>query len=306
MIYEKNNSCLILSNRCLLLNNLSNIHYLFNFVSTPNIYHFTTETILMTATQSKTYTIKLPQFEGPFDLLLFFIQRDELDIHDIPIAKLTNDFLDYMHKMELLNIELASEFILVAATLMRIKAKMLLPRKEVNEEGEEIDPRAELVQRLLEYKKFKAVVEDLKTMEEVRSKRFGRGNNKRELQRIANQFSSESDLESINLYKLMKTFNRILQRVADRAKKEEYSIVKHPYTIKQQKNTLQNLITTHQKANFETLFDDCDSRIHAIFRFLAILEMVQEKIFSLKIGLGFNNFWLLSLNDGVVDLNLQK
>ena len=97
-----------------------------------------------------TYRIKLQQFEGPFDLLLFFIERDELDIHDIPIATITNDFLEYIHTMQAMNIELAAEFILVASTLMRIKAKLLLPRPILNEEGEEIDPREELVQRLLE------------------------------------------------------------------------------------------------------------------------------------------------------------
>ena len=82
-----------------------------------------------------TYNIKLPQFEGPFDLLLFFIQRDELDIYDIPITRITNDFLSYIHQLEEMNIEVASEFILVAATLMRIKAKMLLPRPVLDEEG---------------------------------------------------------------------------------------------------------------------------------------------------------------------------
>ena len=88
--------------------------------------------------QNDTFTIRLPQFEGPFDLLLFFIERDELDINNIPIAKITDDFLDYIHQMERLNIDLASEFILVAATLCRIKAKMLLPRRELDEQGEEI------------------------------------------------------------------------------------------------------------------------------------------------------------------------
>ena len=91
-----------------------------------------------------TYTIRIDAFEGPFDLLLFFIERDELDIYDIPIAKITDDFLAYVHTMENLNIDLASEFILVAATLMRIKAKMLIPRKEVDEQGNEIDPRKNL------------------------------------------------------------------------------------------------------------------------------------------------------------------
>ena len=97
-------------------------------------------------------TIKLQQFEGPFDLLLFFIERDELDIYDIPIAKITGDFLDYIRQMETLNLDLASEFILVAATLIRIKARLLLPRKELDENNQEIDPRKELIQKLLEYK----------------------------------------------------------------------------------------------------------------------------------------------------------
>ena len=100
-------------------------------------------------TSTATYSIKLPQFEGPFDLLLFFIERDELDINNIPIHSITEDFLAYIRQMEALNVDLASEFILVAATLCRIKAKMLIPRKPVDEEGNEIDPREELVQKLV-------------------------------------------------------------------------------------------------------------------------------------------------------------
>lgn len=92
---------------------------------------------------SESFEIRLPQFEGPFDLLLFFIERDELDIHDIPIARIANDFFDYMNQMQSMNIELASEFILVAATLMRIKARLLLPRYDKDDQGNEIDPRQE-------------------------------------------------------------------------------------------------------------------------------------------------------------------
>src|SRR5678815_5122 len=94
---------------------------------------------------TETYQITLPQFEGPFDLLLFFIERDELDIYNIPITSIINDFLDYIHQSDELNIELSSEFILFISTLMRIKAKMLLPRKELDAEGNEIDPRQELI-----------------------------------------------------------------------------------------------------------------------------------------------------------------
>lgn len=122
------------------------------------------------------FEIKLPLFEGPFDLLLFFIERDELDIYDIPISQITQDFLAYMDDLEKFNIEVASEFILVAATLMRIKAKMLLPRPQLDEEGNEIDPREELVRHLLEYKKYKSVIKELSEMEEGRLEREKRGN----------------------------------------------------------------------------------------------------------------------------------
>jgi len=111
------------------------------------------------------FEIKLPLFEGPFDLMLFFIERDELDIYDIPISKITHDFLDYIQALESMEIEVASEFILFAATLMKIKSRMLLPRPELNEQGEEIDPREELIRNLLEYKKYKSVVEELSVLE---------------------------------------------------------------------------------------------------------------------------------------------
>jgi len=152
-----------------------------------------------------TYTIKLDQFEGPFDLLLFFIERDELDIYNIPIATITDDFLEYIRQMEALNIDLASEFILVAATLMRIKAKMLIPRKPVDEEGNEIDPREELVQRLLEYKRYKSVLEEMREMESKRSKQADRGNITKELKVIATKALVDVELESLSLFKILKT-----------------------------------------------------------------------------------------------------
>ncbi|HLA58734.1 MAG TPA: segregation/condensation protein A, partial [Puia sp.] len=130
---------------------------------------------------SASYQIHLSQFEGPFDLLLFFIERDELDIYNIPIHKLIKDFLDFIHKEETLNIELSSEFILFVSTLMRIKARMLLPRKELDDQGNEIDPRQELVNKVLEYKRFKEAAARLAEMEEHRMKLVRRGNLHREL-----------------------------------------------------------------------------------------------------------------------------
>src|SRR5919205_1147176 len=120
------------------------------------------------AVNAQAYQIKLDQFEGPFDLLLFFIERDELDIYNIPITKITKDFLNYIHSQEALNIELSSEFILFISTLMRIKARLLLPRKEMDEQGNEIDPRQELVDKILEYKRFKQAAAEMAELEAIR------------------------------------------------------------------------------------------------------------------------------------------
>src|SRR3954462_464608 len=136
---------------------------------------------------SASYQIKLPQFEGPFDLLLFFIERDELDIYNIPITKITNDFLAFIHSQESLNIELSSEFILFISTLMRIKAKMLLPRKEIDAEGNEIDPRQELINKILEYKRFKEASAKMAEMEAEKILLVKRGNIQKKLSQIGEE-----------------------------------------------------------------------------------------------------------------------
>ncbi|MDH5597748.1 MAG: segregation/condensation protein A, partial [Cyclobacteriaceae bacterium] len=161
------------------------------------------------------FEIKLPLFEGPFDLLLFFIERDELDIYDIPISGITNDFLDYIKHLEVMNIEVASEFILVAATLMRIKSKMLLPRPQIDEEGNEIDPREELVKHLLEYKKYKSVVKQLSEMEERELHKEKRGNVMDEIRQLSESIDAEAELQNVDLYKLLKVFQKVMNRFAE-------------------------------------------------------------------------------------------
>jgi len=146
--------------------------------------------------QNTSYQIKLPQFEGPFDLLLFFIERDELDIYNIPITNIINDFLDYIHKSEELNIELSSEFILFISTLMRIKAKMLLPRKELDAQGNEIDPRQELVNKILEYKRFKEASAQMAEMEALRMLMVKRGNIHRELSQIGEEAGEGTEIQN--------------------------------------------------------------------------------------------------------------
>src|ERR1700734_724597 len=147
------------------------------------------------------YQIKLPQFEGPFDLLLFFIERDELDIYNIPIHSIIEDFLKYIHSGEALNIELSSEFILFVSTLMRIKARMLLPRKELDEQGNEIDPRQELINKLLEYKR---------DMEAIRHLMVKRGNLQKDLSLVGEEAGEGTEIQALTLFKLMKTFERLM------------------------------------------------------------------------------------------------
>ncbi len=246
------------------------------------------------------YEIHLPQFEGPFDLLLFFIERDELDIYDIPISTITQDFLDYMHQMEELDIEAASEFMLVAATLMRIKAKMLLPRKDVDEQGNEIDPRQELVQKLVEYKKFKEVTDELKVLEEDRLRKFKRGNTALDIEAITESKTIEAELHSLSLYNLMHAFNKVLQRYGEEKKEVRHSIVRYAYTIEGQKVIILGRLSKETATAFEELFADCENRIHAVFSFLAMLELVALQLVDIQLREGFNNFVVLLL-DGEPD-----
>ncbi|MCB0538393.1 MAG: segregation/condensation protein A [Chitinophagales bacterium] len=238
------------------------------------------------------YKIVLPQFEGPFDLLLFFIERDELDIYDIPIAQITDNFLNYIHQLNQLNIEVASEFILVAATLMKIKSKTLIPRKELDEDGNEIDPREELVQRLLEYKKYKEVIEQLREMEADRLLKNKRGGSGKEMQKIAELFSTEAELENLELYQLLKAFKRVMNKLHERESKPVHTVVKYNYTIRNQKNYLLEAVAKQPKLAFEDAFLQLENRVQAVFTFLAMLELIQEKFLKISSGVGINNFWL--------------
>ncbi len=248
----------------------------------------------MTYAQSRsdTYTIRLPQFQGPFDLLLFFIERDELDIHDIPIARITDDFLGYMRQMEEMNIDLASEFILVAATLCRIKARLLLPRKPVDEEGNEIDPREELVQRLLEYKRYKSILNEMRELEEARTARVHRGYSTRELQRIANVALVDVELENLSLFNLLRTFERVMDRFRVENTKAVHRIVQFSYTIEEQQAYILSRVQRSARTGFQEIFSTCHNRIHAIVTFLALLELLNMQRLAITPGIGVNNFWL--------------
>ena len=254
---------------------------------------------------SVSYQIKLPQFEGPFDLLLFFIERDELDIYNIPITRLTNDFLTYIHTLETLNIELASEFILFVSTLMRIKAKMLLPRKELDAHGNEIDPRSELVDKILEYKRFKEASEIMATLEADRLMQQKRGNIREELGKINEEFSEGTEMQTVTMYKLLQAYEKVIKRLNERLDKPQHVVVKYNYSLEGQRDFLITEVKDKKRVPFEVLFMNCVNRIHAIFNFLAMLELIQQNFLNILIGTGRNNF-IIEWNGGNEEAEQSK
>ncbi len=251
--------------------------------------------------QNGTFTIHLDKFEGPFDLLLFFIERDELDIYDIPIAAITDEFLQFIQHADRMNIDLASEFIVVAATLMRIKAKMLIPRKPVDEEGNEIDPREELVSRLLEYKRYKSVLEELRILEEDRSMREERGNISRELKDIAVKALVDSELEDVTLFKLLRVFERLVRQFEDDKNRPVHHVYTYSFTIESQREYLFSKLKKGVKTDFVQVFGGLENRIHAIVTFLALLELLNMQQIKIIQGEGVNNFWLTISDENDVE-----
>lgn len=248
--------------------------------------------MLLTA-ERDSYLIHLPQFEGPFDLLLFFIERDELDIYDIPISRITNDFLGYIRALERMNIEVASEFILVASTLMKIKSKMLIPRPTLNENGEVEDPRTELVNRLLEYMRYKNALEDLRTKESEAQEHFKRAFAAQEEKEILQSGdAAEEELSGIDLYTIMRTYRRIMEKHLARMEKPRHVIRKYPYNSDEVKASILSRLEEKDKIDFVSFVLDVPEKIYCVFAFLAVLEMTQQGLIRLVIGRGYNNFWL--------------
>ncbi|MEN9697702.1 MAG: hypothetical protein RLZ56_1123 [Bacteroidota bacterium] len=240
--------------------------------------------------QHSNYSIKVDQFEGPFDLLLFFIERDEMDIYNIQITKIINDFLEFIHNQDKLNIELSSEFILFVSTLMRIKAKLLLPRKEMDAQGNEIDPRQELIDKILEYKKYKEAAVQMADLEAIRMLMMKRGNIQKEMSMVGEEAAEGTELQTVTLFKLMKSFEKVMLRLQDRQFKPVHTVVRYNYTMEGSRTHVLELIEKEKTVSFEKIFDICEDRVHALFLFLSILELSQQKYMKLMVGEGRNNF----------------
>lgn len=219
------------------------------------------------------YSIKLENFEGPLDLLLFFIRRDELDIYDIPIASITHEFLAYVRVMELLDLELAGEFVLMASTLVSIKAQMLLPREvKTGPDGQVVDdedPRAELVQRLLEYKRYKEAAENLSTQADEQRYVLYRQIFEAETMQAADQLG----YRNATLFDLLKALKRAIDRAPDEP--EPHIVARVPITVEEKAAEIIHTLKARGSIRFFELIGGL-SRMHLVVTFLALLELAKN------------------------------
>lgn len=230
--------------------------------------------------------IKIPLFEGPFDLLLHLIRENKIDIYDIPIAVITGQYLEYIEIMKELNLEIAGDFLVMAATLIHIKSRMLLPAdEEVPAEVQE-DPRLDLVQRLLEYQRFKESASDLRQREEDWMKVFRR-----------EPFSPDEDKEDeelylfdLSLFDLLDAFKKIL----DKAPPEVVSITKETLTVKDRMSIVMEILEGKETVRFEELFRENFTRIQIIVTFVALLELIRLGLARVYQEKEFGSIWVIN------------
>ena len=226
-----------------------------------------------------TYQITLPAFDGPMDLLLHLIKEHELDIYDIPISKITKEYLAYLEIMKSLNLEIAGDFLVMAATLMQIKSRMLLPVDPTPDQPEE-DPRVELMRRLIEYKKFKDAADQLLDLEKMRTHLLTR-----KVPSEMKAMGEEEHLEEITLFGLLAAFKDVLIHSQDDVTGE---LLRPEITVSQKINDLMDLLQSQEKVVFRPILTSCRTKIEKIIALLALLELirlklvrvVQEKVFG--------------------------
>jgi len=238
------------------------------------------------------YKVRLNQFEGPLDLLLFFIKRDELNIYDIPIARLTKEFLEYVNFIKVLDLEVAGDFILMASTLMHIKVRMLLPR-EIDEKGEEIDPRADLVKALLEYKRYKEMSEELSYFETNQRKRKLRGNFSEDIKEAPNEY--DILLKNVSIYDLAKAFKYAVEQIKD---EPVHRVQRLNVSIEEQVQFIVNKLNEITELHFLNLIEEINEKIRIIVTFIALLELVKIGRINIQATTSFNDFIITLKENG--------
>lgn len=218
------------------------------------------------------YKIKLELFEGPLDLLLYLVKKDHLNIYDIPISKVTEQYLQYINLMQLLDLNIAGEFLVMAATLMQIKSKMLLPAEEgIGVEEEKEDPREELIRRLLEYEKFKEIAENLRQKETDQREIFKRP--KAEIDRKEAKGDSDVYFEA-SIFDLISAFSKAIK---DIPKDIFYEVVKDQFTVEQATHEILHLLLVKAEVKLSELFARAKNKMDIIVTFLAVLELIRMK-----------------------------
>lgn len=236
------------------------------------------------------YHVALQEFEGPLDLLLFFIKRDELDIHDIPIAQITDEYLQYVRVLERIDLDGAGDFIYMAAVLMNIKAQMLLPDPQTDEEGEEIDPRRELVERLLEYIRHKEAAQHLEEEYEERSAVYTRGDAADE--RNEHERGPREIEYGVSVFDLISVLTDLLQEDAD-DQTPVHEVTAYEYTVVEQQEYVLQRLAGETSLSFIGLVDG-KPRQFIITTFLAILELAKRGDVRVATRIGFSDFFVRS------------
>ena len=218
---------------------------------------------------SQEYKVKLEVFEGPLDLLLYLIKRDEVDIHDIPIGHITKQYLDFMELFKMLDLDVAGEFVVMAANLIYIKSRSLLPvtLQPPDEETDEEDPRWELVRQLLEYKKFKDAAAHLHEREVAREGVFPR---------VVEEEKPERPLGEVSVFDLINAFNKVLKRIEEK-REDLREIFEENFTVADKIDLILKMAAPGVALKFTELFTDAASRSEVVITFLALLELIRLK-----------------------------
>ena len=234
-----------------------------------------------------TYRVKLPVFEGPLDLLLFLIKQNHIDITNLPVAEIVEQYLEYLGLMQILDLDIAGDFLVMAATLLQIKSRMLLPPDETPPEEEEPDPRAELVRKLLEYQQFKAAADRLQDLERQRLAVFTRV--PPEGQRLEAEVVEEPFFEA-SLFDLLTALSKVLQKVP---KEIFHEIVKDEFTVEQKTASLRERLAQTAQMTFSQLFESAKNKLEVITIFLALLELIRQRFVVARQGEVFGDILVL-------------
>ena len=232
------------------------------------------------------YKITINDFEGPMDLLLHLIKTNDVDIRDISIEQITKQYLDFINKMEEMNLNVASEYLIMAAELLEIKSSILLPRKEKVEEIEE-DPKEQLINRLIEYKKYKEITSDFKKLEEDRKKYFTKSVENLSLYRNEEE---QLDLGDVDLDQLLEVFQKFLIR-KEEEKPLNTKISKKEYSVKDRSEEIRKILKNKKRIDFEELFE-IHKKDYTIVTFLSILSMARKQEITIKQDDNFDNIYL--------------